>query len=189
MTVLDKVKNFIFPLPVMLATCRLKKGDDSTDNIIPLSWIGIVEHKPHMINVVIGRGKYSSEIIKERKEFGLCAATVNMMEKVDMCGYCHGDKVDKFKMTGWTKFPAEKIDVSLIKECPICLEYKLKDVLKISSHDILIAEVVCTHVEDRYLDADGEPDFEKMDILCNINDIYWTAGKKLKSLYYSKNSG
>jgi flavin reductase (DIM6/NTAB) family NADH-FMN oxidoreductase RutF len=56
MALTKKIQNLILPLPVTLATHRAKKGDESTDNIIALSWVGIVEHHPHMVNIV-NRGK------------------------------------------------------------------------------------------------------------------------------------
>jgi flavin reductase (DIM6/NTAB) family NADH-FMN oxidoreductase RutF len=185
---LKKIQNLMLPLPVTLVTCRSKKKDESTDNIIPLAWVGIVEYRPHMINIVIGKGKHSARIIEKTREFGICIATVDMMEKVDMCGYTHGDKVDKFKMTGLTKFAAQNIDVSLIKECPVCMECIVeKEVISFETHDMFIGKVLVTHVSDKYLLDGEEPDIKKMDILCYANDQYWSLGKSLESLYYSKN--
>jgi flavin reductase (DIM6/NTAB) family NADH-FMN oxidoreductase RutF len=186
MVLLKKIQNLILPLPVTLATHRAKKGDESTDNIIALSWVGIVENHPRMVNIVIGKGKYSAGTIAERKEFGLCVASVDLMEQVDRCGYLHGSKVDKFKMAGLTKMPAEKIDVSLIAQCPICLECAVTDIISMNTHDMFIAEVVATHVAPIFLNEKEEPDLTKMNILCYANDQYWAMGEKLQDLYYSK---
>jgi len=183
---LKKIQNLMLPLPVSLVTCRGKKGDESTDNIIPLSWVGIVEYQPHLVNIVIGKGKHSARIIEKTREFGICIATVDMMEKVDICGYTHGDKVDKFKLTGLTKVTAEKIDVSLIKECPICMECIVEKVITLEMHEMFIGKVLATHINDKYLLEDEEPDIKKMDILCYVNDQYWSLGKRLENLYYSK---
>jgi flavin reductase (DIM6/NTAB) family NADH-FMN oxidoreductase RutF len=184
---LKKIQNLMLPLPVSLVTCRGKKGDVSTDNIIPLSWVGIVEYRPHLVSIVIGKDKHSARIIEKTGEFGICIATVGLMEKVDMCGYTHGDKVDKFKLTGFTKVAAEKIDVSLIKECPICMECKIEKVINLEMHEMFIGKVLATHINDKYLLAGEEPDIKKMDILCYVNDQYWSLGKRLENLYYSKN--
>jgi len=188
MPALKKISNLVLPLPVTLTTCRAEKEDSSTDNIIPLSWVGIVEYRPHMVNINIGKEKYSANIIRERKEFGLCIATVDIMEQVDMCGYTHGNKVDKFEMAKLTKFAAGKIDVSLIKECPICLECVVKSSIVMTTHEVFFAEVINTHVDERFLDGSGEPDIEKMNILGYANGMYFSLGKKLQSLYYSKNN-
>ena len=187
MVTLKKIQSLMLPLPVSLVTCRGKKGDESTDNIISLAWVGIVEYRPHIVTIVIGKGKYSARTIKKTGEFGVGIATVDMMEKVDICGYTHGDKVDKFKITGLTKVTAEKIDVSVIKECPICMECVVEKVVTVEMHELFIGKVLATHINDKYLLEGEEPDIKKMDILCYVNDQYWSLGKKLENLYYSKN--
>lgn len=101
MTLLKRVKNFLAPLPVVLVTTRIKDRDEISDNIIPISWTGIVESAPHMININISRGKYSGEIIKKTKQFVAAIPGASHIKKVDICGTTHGDKVDKFKMTGF----------------------------------------------------------------------------------------
>ena len=186
MAVLNEVQNLVLPLPVTLATCRAREKDALTDNIIPLSWVGIVEYDPHMVNIVIGKAKYSAKIIEDRKQFGLCIAAVDMIEKVDMCGCTHGDKIDKFKMTGFTKIEAGKIDVSLVKECPICLECIVKDIISVKTHKIFIGEVLCTHADEKFIGDDGKPKLEQMNILCYVNGMYWSMGKKLQNLFYTK---
>ena len=187
MTILKKIKNLTYPIPVALIVCRRKKGDKSTDNIIPLSWVGILEHKPdHMVYISIGNGKYSTKVIENTREFGICIATADMMEKVDICGHTHGDKVDKFKLVNFTKAAAEKIDVSLIKESPMSMECVVTKIVQVDFHKIFMGKIIATHVSDKYLLENEEPDIKKMNILFNIHDQYWTVGKKLEDLYYTK---
>jgi flavin reductase (DIM6/NTAB) family NADH-FMN oxidoreductase RutF len=186
MAALKKIQNLMLPLPVTLTTCRAKKGDEKTDNIISLSWVGIVEYRPHMVNLVVGKGKYSSDIIKRTGEFGICIATTAIMEQVDVCGSTHGDKIDKFKLTNLTKFPAGKIDVSLIKECPICMEASVEKVIQMESHEMFIGKILMTHVDSKMIIDGEELDIQKMNILCYANDQYFALGKKLEDLYYTK---
>lgn len=187
MKVLEKIQNLTFPIPVALIVCRGEKEDKSTDNIIPVSWTGILEFKPyHMVYISIGNGKHSVKIIEKTQEFGICIATVDIMEKVDICGHTHGDKVDKFKLVNFTKFSAEKINVSLIKECPISMECIVSEIIQVELHKMFIGKIVKTHVNEKYLLENEEPDFKKMNILCNINDQYWTIGEKLQNLFYTK---
>ena len=96
MAVLKRVKNFLAPLPVVLVTARLRDRDSVADNIIPISWAGIMEAAPHMININISKGKYSWEIIKKTKQFGVSIPGAGHIREVDICGTTHGDKVDKF---------------------------------------------------------------------------------------------
>jgi flavin reductase (DIM6/NTAB) family NADH-FMN oxidoreductase RutF len=139
-----------------------------------------------MVNIVIGSGKYSAAIIERRREFGLCIATEDLMEKVDICGYTHGDRVDKFELVKLTRYPAERIDLSLIKECPVCLECAVREVIGGKTHDIFLAEIICTHVDERFIKKNGDIDLKEMNILSYVDGKYWTMGNQLAKLYYSR---
>jgi flavin reductase (DIM6/NTAB) family NADH-FMN oxidoreductase RutF len=186
MRILPQVRNLVLPLPVTLVTCRAREGESAADNIIPLSWVGIVDYKPHAVNICIGKRKYSDRLIAERGEFGMCVASVELMESVDRCGCTHGDQTDKFAMTGLTKAAASKIDAPLIAECPICLECRVTRTVDLDTHRMFIAEVLCTHVREELLKADGSPDLERMNILCYADDEYWALGRRLQKLYYTR---
>lgn len=186
MITLERPKNFVGPLPVLLVTVRAKKDDISTDNIIAISWAGIVDSNPHLVNINISRDKYSANIISKNKEFGICIPQAKNIEEVDRCGSVHGDKVDKFRLTGLNRFSAQKIDVSLIKECPICMECVLSDIINFKSHDMFIGEIVNTHIDEEFLSKDGSPMLEKMDMLCYLDNRYWDLGQKRAKLFYTK---
>jgi len=188
MVTLKKIKSHLFPLPVTLTTCRAKRDDKSTDNIIPLSWVGIVDFKPHLINIVIGTGKYSCRVIEQTGEFGICVATINIIKQVDICGYTHGDKIDKFKLTNLKKTEAIKINVSLVKECPICMECIVEQKVSFKNHKMFISRVLQTHIDDDFIISNGEPNIQKMNILCYANDQYWSLGEQIENLFFSKNN-
>lgn len=189
MVTLEKPKNFLGPLPVLLVTVREEKDDLSTDNIIPISWAGTVDSNPHLVNINISRNKYSGNIIRKNKEFGICIPKAEEIEKIDICGTVHGDKVDKFKLAKFERSSSEEIDVSLIKQCPICMECRLEDILEFKSHDMFIGQIVKTHVSEEILDDDGSPDLSKVDILCYLDNWYWGLGNKKNKLFYSKGKG
>jgi len=186
MAVLKRVKNFLAPLPVVLVTTRLRGKDSVSDNIIPISWAGIVESAPHMININISRGKYSWEIIKKTKQFVVAIPGVRHIREVDICGTTHGDKVDKFSLTGFEKMDAGTVDAPLIKQCPINMECTLEEIISFKSHDMFIGKIEATHLDDSFADEQGEPDFKKIDILCYANGDYWDLGTKLEKLFFTK---
>lgn len=186
MALLKRVKNFLAPLPVVLVTTRLRDKDKVSDNIIPISWTGIVESAPHMVNINISRGKYSGEIIKKTKQFVVAIPGAEYLKEIDISGTTHGDKVDKFSLTGFEKLDASNIDAPLIKQCPINMECTLEDIISFKSHDMFIGKIEATHLDDEYADEKGEPDFKKINILCYANGDYWDLGSKLEKLFFTK---
>lgn len=188
MITLSKAKNYLIPLPVVLVTTRLNEGDKARDNIIPLSWVGTVDYKPHLININISIGKYSGRVIKKSRQFGLCIPTADYLKQVDICGTTHGNKVDKFKLTGFTKFEAQDINVPLISECPLNMECILEDVITFSSHEMFIGKILKTHVADKYMLEDNQPDFGKINPLCYVDGQYWTLKEKVGDLFFTAKS-
>lgn len=186
MITLEKVKNFLAPLPVVLVTIRVNEGDQVHDNLAPISWAGINESKPHQVNINIANSKYTARSIEKTGEFGICIPSSKYLNEVDVCGTVHGDKCDKFKMTGLTKFEAKSINVPLIVECPINMECKLKKIVVFESHKMYIGEIVQTHLDENFCDTENNPDFGKIGLLCYVNGTYWSLGKKIKKLYFSK---
>jgi len=184
MLALEKPKNYIIPLPVVLVTARLKENGNIKDNIIPLSWVGTIDSKPHLVNINISMGKYSGQVIKKSRQFGVCIPTADLMEQVDRCGTTHGNKVDKFKLTGLSGFEARDIDVPLISECPINMECTLEEVYPFSSHEMFVGKIIRTHVDERYLE-EGKPDYSKISPLCYVDGQYWTLGKRMADLFYT----
>jgi flavin reductase (DIM6/NTAB) family NADH-FMN oxidoreductase RutF len=186
MTVLKKIKNFLAPLPVVLVTLRSRENDSVSDNIIPISWTGIVEYAPHMININISREKYSAKVIRKSKEFAVCIPGAEYIEQIDICGTTHGDKVDKFELTGFEKYEATEIDVPLIKQCHVNMECTLEDVISFKSHDMFVGKIVATHIDEAYVSGDSEPDYKKLDLLCYVNGYYWSMGELKEKLYFTK---
>ena len=186
MTVLKRIKNFLAPLPVVLVTLRSREKGSVSDNIIPISWTGIVEYAPHMLNINISSGKYSAKVIKKSREFAICIPGAEYIKQIDICGTTHGDKVDKFELAGFEKFEAAEIDVPLIMQCHVNMECVLEDVISFKSHDMFVGKIVATHIDEEYMDTDGEPDYKKLDLLCYVNGYYWSMGDVKEKLYFTK---
>ncbi|MHB8279786.1 MAG: hypothetical protein ACYDIA_19355 [Candidatus Humimicrobiaceae bacterium] len=51
---------------------------------------------------------------------------------------------------------------------------------------MFIGRIVKTHVDENCLDEKSKVDFGKIDILAYVNDEYWTLGKKLGDLLFTR---
>jgi len=182
---LENVENYIAPLPVTLITSRLQEDNIKKDNIAVVSWVGVCDNSPNLININLSTGKYTGRVIKIMKEFGVCIPTSDYINDVDFCGCTHGDEVDKFKLTKFTPFEALQINVPLIKECPINMECVLVDAMLFETHEMFIGKIVKTHVDERYLDENGRLDFSRFEILSYIKGEYWALGKKLGPAHFT----
>ena len=180
---LRKPSEALYPVPVVLVSCIGKNGKP---NIITLAWAGIVCSDPPMIGVSIRPGRHSNALIKETKEFVVNVPSTEILAETDGCGLVSGKSVDKFEKFGFTPVPAAKIKSPLIKECPVNIECKVKQILNLGVHDLILGEVVAVHVEDEILDGSGKVDYKKARPFVYNQGEYWSLGKKLGGFGFSK---
>ena len=176
-----KAGNFLYPLPVVMVSC----GTMEKSNIITVAWTGIINTNPPMVSISIRPNRYSYNIIKEQKEFVINLTTRELVKKTDWCGVKSGEKVDKFKEMNLHKEKAEKIKCPIIKESPVALECKVKEIKKLGSHDMFIAEILAIRADDKYIDDKGAFDISKCDLIAYANGGYYTLGKKVGKFGYS----
>jgi len=177
-----KPTTMLVPLPATLVTC----GEyDNNPNIITISWVGIVCSEPPMLSIAVRENRYSFDLIKQSGEFVVNMTGGELIMQTDYCGNNSGRDYDKFKKTGLTPEPAEKVKSPLIKESPINLECQVRETLNLGSHHLFIAEIVATHVDEAVLDANGRLDVKKIDplIYCTNARQYWSGLSKVHGLY------
>jgi flavin reductase (DIM6/NTAB) family NADH-FMN oxidoreductase RutF len=164
----------LMPLPAVMVSCQ-QQGDKP--NIITIAWIGIVCSEPPMLSISIRKNRYSHHIIRDTGEFVVNITTRKLAEQTDVCGVTSGRDSDKFKLAGLTPELASKVMVPLIKECPINLECQTRTVLELGSHDMFVAEIVATHIDEGILDEDGRIDIQKLDplVYCTKAREYWAG--------------
>ena len=173
----------LFPCPVVLVTCLDNEGNP---NIITLAWVGTVCSEPPIIAVGIRPTRYSYGLIKSNKEFVVNIPTTKILRESDYCGVSSGKNVEKFSETKLTKQKAENVKSPLIKECPVNIECKLKEVIPLGAHDLFLGEIIQVHVDNEILDEKGNIDFKKADPFVFNQGEYWSINKKLGNYGFSK---
>jgi flavin reductase (DIM6/NTAB) family NADH-FMN oxidoreductase RutF len=171
--------------PVVLVSCQDEKGKP---NIITLAWVGVANSDPPMISIAIRPERHSYAIIKRTGKFVANLPTTAILKEMDFCGVVSGSKLDKFSTTQLTPMPAEKIKAPLIKECPVNLECRVKQVLALGSHDLFLGEVVAAHMDTAIQDEKGRIDIGKAKLFafCAGAMEYWSLGERIGRYGFTK---
>jgi len=167
----------LYPVPVVLVTCIDRKR--KKPNIITIAWCGVVASKPPLVSISIRPSRYSHALIKDGGEFVINIPTKDIMKKADLCGIRSGRDIDKFQACSFTSVPATVVSSPMIKECPVNIECKLKEVVSLGSHDMFIGEVVAVHADKDIVSAKGGIDYEKAKPFVYNQGEYWDLGKKI----------
>lgn len=163
------------PVPVVLVTSSNKEGKN---NVFTVGWVGTACTRPPMITISIRPERLSYEYIKETKEFVVNLPPKSLVKEVDFCGVRSGKNIDKIKHLKLTLEDSEKVKVPGIKECPVALECKLKEIIPLGSHDLFLAEVLSVRVDEDLIDEKGKIHFQNGDLMCYSHGEYFPIPQK-----------
>lgn len=176
-----KPGTFLYPIPAVMVSC----GDMEKSNIITVAWTGILNTDPAMVYISVRPSRYSYNIIKERGEFVINLTTEELARATDWCGVKSGAQVDKFKEMNLHKEKANFLDCPMIKESPVSIECKVKEIKELGSHHMFVADVLAINADKKYIDENGAFDISKCDLIAYCNGHYYSLGEKIGRFGFS----
>ncbi|MCL2383381.1 MAG: flavin reductase family protein [Oscillospiraceae bacterium] len=176
-----KPGSFVYPIPAVMVSC----GDMENSNIITVAWTGIVCSDPATVYISIRPERHSYEMIKETGEFVINLTNEDLIYATDWCGVKSGRDVDKFKEMKLTKEKCNFVKCPGIKESPVSVECRVKEIKEIGVHHMFIAEVLSVNPKEEYIDEKGAFDISKCDLIAYANGRYFSLGKQLGTFGYS----
>lgn len=176
-----KAGTFIYPLPAVMVSC----GTMEKSNIMTVAWTGILNTNPAMCYISVRPERYSYNLIKTQREFVINLTNEKLAYATDWCGVKTGAKVDKFKEMHLTKEKAQFVKCPIIKESPVAIECRVKEVIDLGSHHVFMAEVLSIDSDEQYIDEKGSFDISKCKLIAYCNGHYYTMGKKIGRFGFS----
>ena len=177
-----RASNMLYPVPAVLVGCRDEEG---RDNLMTAAWAGTICSDPVMVSVSIRKERFSHAIIENTGEFTISLTTTGLARAADFWGVRSGRDTDKFREMKLTPLESSKIRAPGVAESPVVLECRVKEILRLGSHDMFIAEVVNVSVDERYLNEKGRLELEKADLIAYSHGEYFALGKKIGKFGYS----
>ena len=179
--VMWKPGTFLYPLPAALVSC----GTMEKSNIITVAWTGIINTNPAMVYISVRPSRYSYKLIKEQGEFVINLTNKELAKATDWCGVRSGSKFDKFKEMKLHKEKANFVKCPMIKESPVSVECKVKEIKELGSHHMFIAEVLAINSDEKYINDKGAFDISKCNLIAYSNGHYYQMGKKIGKFGFS----
>ena len=157
------------PVPSVMVSC----GNLEESNILTIAWTGTINSNPPMTYISVQPKRYSHDIIENSGEFVINLVNVRLAKAMDFCGVRSGRDVDKFAAQGLTREKADTVSAPLIAESPVNIECKVKDIIRMPSHDMFMADITAVHIDERYVDENGAYDFGAMDLVAFSHGKYY----------------
>jgi flavin reductase (DIM6/NTAB) family NADH-FMN oxidoreductase RutF len=162
---------FLYPMPMVLVGTQV----EGRANFMAVAWTSRVNWSPPIMAVALNQGHYTPTGIQECQTFSINIPNVDLMARTDYCGLVSGKETDKSDV--FDLFYGELGNAPMIKECPLCIECKLVDVVPLPSHYLFLGQVEATYADQDCL-TDGKPDIQKINpfVLTMPDNNYWGVG-------------
>ena len=170
-----KASVMLNPVPAVMISSRNKDGKD---NIFTVSWVNTVCTRPPMLSISIRPERLSHDYITESMEFIVNVPSSKLTYETDFCGVKSGKKVDKIKELNLKMIEGEHVSAAYIDECPVAIECRVKQIIKLGSHDLFIADVLGSHIDENMLDEKGKIHFELGDLINYAHGEYYPMAKE-----------
>lgn len=163
------------PVPVVLITSR---NSEDKENVFTVAWTGTICTKPPMLSIAIRPERLSYEYIKETMEFTVNLPTRKLTRETDYCGVRSGRTNNKIEEMKFTMKEGKEVKSPYIDECPVNIECKVKDIIPLGTHDLFLAEVLCSHIDSKLLDENEKIHFEWANLISYSHGEYFPMPKE-----------
>ncbi|WP_276133112.1 flavin reductase family protein [Polluticoccus soli] len=170
----------VAPRPICFASTVDENG---FPNLSPFSFFNVFGSKPPILIFSPARRvrdntiKHTLENIYATKEVVINVVSYSMVQQASLtsCEYPKG--VNEFEKAGFTPLASEMVRPFRVKESPVQMECKVKQVIE-TGHEggagnLIICELVCMHVDDSVLDETGKIDPHKIDLVARMGADYY----------------
>ncbi len=178
-----KPGTMIYPLPAILVSCG---NTPERYNLLTVAWTGTICTDPAMCYISVRPERHSYDIIKHDMEFTLNLTTSSMARATDWAGVRSGRDFNKWQETGLTPVGGIKVSCPYVKESPLSIECRVKQIIHLGSHDMFIAEVVNVLADETLIDPDtGAFDLSKAGLIAYSHGAYYELGRQIGKFGWS----
>ena len=170
----------VAPRPICFASTIDKDGNV---NLSPFSYFNLFSvNPPIMIFSPSRRGrdnttKHTLENVLEVKETVINIVNYDMVEQMSLSSTEYDEGVNEFLKAGFTQVPSDKVKPPRVGEAPVAFECVVDKVISLGdgpgAGNLVLAKVVKIHVKKAYLDADGNLDTPKLDLVARMGGNWY----------------
>ena len=178
-------KPWMLPQPVLIIGTY---NEDGTPNAMNAAWGGQWDRGEIMISM----GSHATtENLARCVDFTVAFATKDTMVASDFVGIVSARKdPQKMNKTGWTAVKSENVNAPVFTDFPMTMECRIKEKKDESEEGYyILADVVNILVDEKYLDAAGNPDVSKMNLITYepVSHSYFALGEKVGNAFADGN--
>jgi flavin reductase (DIM6/NTAB) family NADH-FMN oxidoreductase RutF len=173
----------VAPRPIAFASTIDEKGNP---NLSPFSFFNVFSAKPPIaVFSPARRGrdnttKHTYENLKQIPEVVINVVTYNMVQQASLASTEYPKGVNEFEKAGFTQIASDLIRPFRVKESPVQMECKVKEIIELGQEggagNLVICEILKLHISEDIINANGQIDPDKIDLVARMGgDLYCRA--------------
>lgn len=156
---------------------------DGTPNVAPYSFFNAFSSNPPIVVFSSNRkvrGNTTKDTLKNVEEMGECVINIvnyNMVYQMSLASVEYPANVSEFAKSGLTPIPSDIVKPFRVKESPVQMECKVKEIIKLGEEggagNLILCEVVRIHIHEEILSEKGRIDPYKADLVARMGRHYY----------------
>ena len=171
--------------------------EDGNANIAPYSFFNAFSSNPPILvfssnrRVVDNKTKDTLHNIQQNGEAVINVVNYDIVRQMTIASVSFPTGISEFEKSGLTPVPADLVKPFRIKESPVNMEIKVKDIITLGEHGgaghLIICEVLRMHIDENVLDENQRIDPHKIDLMGRMGRAYYVraSGKAIKTIVQS----
>lgn len=182
----------IAPRPIAFVSTVSKEG---IPNLAPYSFFNVFSSKPPILVFSSNRRvrgnstKDTLHNVEETHEVVINAVTHAMVRQTALASIEYPPEVSEFEKAGFTPIESELVKPFRVKESPVQMECKVKDIVSLGDKggagNLVICEVLLMHVNKEVLDENEKINPQKIDLVGRMGRAFYSraAGNSIFELF------
>lgn len=162
----------IAPRPIAFASTMDKDGNP---NLSPFSFFNVFGVNPPIAIFSPARRvknntiKHTLENVLETREVVINVVNYSMVQQMSLASTEYPKGVNEFVKSGFTPLESEKVKPFRVKESPVQLECKVKEVIETGTGggagNLIVCEILLVHINPEIMNEQGKIDQQKIDLV------------------------
>lgn len=174
----------VAPRPIAFASTIDANGKP---NLSPFSFFNVFSANPPIMifsparRVRNNTTKHTLENAEETKEVVINVVNYDIVHQMSLSSTEYPKDVNEFEKAGLTMQDSDVVKPFRVAESPVQFECKVNDIVKLGTDggagNLIVCEVLKFHVDDEYLNEDGQIDQEKLDLVARAGGSYYSRAR------------
>jgi flavin reductase (DIM6/NTAB) family NADH-FMN oxidoreductase RutF len=179
------LQSAIAPRPIAFASTIDKNGKP---NLSPFSFFNIFSSNPPILvfsparRVRNNTTKHTLINCEETRQVVINVVNFDIVQQMSLSSTEYPDGVNEFAKSGLTPIPSEIVKPYRVAESPVQFECKVNQIIALGTEggagNMIICEVVKMHINEAVLDAEGQIDPMKIDLVSRLGGNWYSRANQ-----------